>query len=54
MNDKIKILELNSQEILWLSNMMCSESDSSEASNSLEKKIDRLYQEIFNRQNKLI
>jgi hypothetical protein len=49
MNDEIKTLELNDSEILWLSNMMCGESDGSEASNSLKKKIDKLYQEAFNK-----
>lgn len=49
MDNKIKILELNSSELLWLSNLMCGESDGSEASNSLEKKIDKLYKETFNR-----
>jgi len=47
LKNKIKVLELSDSEILWLSDMMCGESDGSEASNSLEKKIDILYQETF-------
>lgn len=45
-------LELTESEILWLSNIMCSESDGSKESNSLEKKIYELYQDAFHRNNK--
>lgn len=45
-------LELTDSEILWLSNLMCGEGDGSKESNSLEKKIDKLYQEAFHRNNK--
>lgn len=48
-NKSQQYLELRNSEILWLSNLMCSETDGSEESNSLEKKIDKLYQEVFNK-----
>ncbi|WP_252251226.1 hypothetical protein [Clostridium sp. VAP52] len=44
----MKTLELNDLEILWLSNIMCSETDGSKESESLYEKIDKLYQETFN------
>lgn len=45
----MKTLELNDLEILWLSNLMEGESDGSKESDSLYEKIDKLYQETFNR-----
>lgn len=47
MKDKVKVLELSNAEILWLANLMCSEADGTEASNTLDKKIEALYQEVF-------
>lgn len=46
--DNPRFLKLKDSEILWLSNLMCSEIDGTEASHSLYEKIDRLYQEVFN------
>lgn len=46
LENKTKILELNDDEIAWLSNMMCGEADGSKESESLEKKIYKLDREI--------
>lgn len=48
-NKSPKYLELTNPEILWLSNLMCGEADGSKESDSLENKIDKLYQEVFNK-----
>jgi hypothetical protein len=39
-------LHLNKAELIWLSDMMCGESDGSKASDSLEFKLDELYNEF--------
>lgn len=46
-NIETKTLKLNEKEIMWLSNLMCSETDGSEASHSLDKKVTKLYDEVF-------
>ena len=46
--DKDKnVIEFTSKEILWLSNLMCSEIDGSKESISIYEKIDKIYQEIY-------
>jgi len=41
------ILRLSKSELLWLSDLMCSETDGSEPSNSLDEKVSKLYDEVL-------